>query len=105
MGKWIWLFLANRVLASLCPWTSKVGAVLSLLCLVATYVFIVLTFIYAGQWWYGLVSIGIYLLTPLILPKMDADAMSNTGRLFSGIGSIISEILVVLMYLALFKII
>lgn len=105
MESWIIFFVINRVLACLCPYTSKIGSVISMFCMVATLVFIVLTFFFASQWWYGIIVIAIYMLIPVLIPKIDPNAMGTTARMLSGIGSIIADALVVLMYLSLFNVI
>jgi hypothetical protein len=105
MESWIAYFVINRVLTCLCPYTSKIGGVISIPCLVATFVFIVLTFFFAPLWWYGIIAIAIYLFIPVLIPKIDPNAMGPTSRMLSGVGSIIAEALVVLMYLSLFKVI
>lgn len=105
METWIWLFIANRILASLCPYTSKIGAYIGWVALVAVLVFIVLTFFFAGKWWYGLISLAIYFGIPLLMPKINPVSMSDNGRIISGIGSTINYVIVALMYLSLFKVI
>ena len=105
MESWIIYFIIRSVLSSVCPYTSKIGGVISIPCLVATFVFIVLTFFFAPAWWYGLIAVGIFVLTPLFTPRIDPNSMKPISRLFSTIGSMIADILVVLMYLSLFKVI
>lgn len=103
METWLVLFVINRVLASLCPFTTKIGAVVSSLTFVATLVFIVLTFFFAPHWWYGLIVLAVLLVVPLLLPRIDPEGISENARIISGIGSTVNNIIVVLMYLALFK--
>jgi hypothetical protein len=103
METWLVLFVINRVLASLCPFTTKIGSVISSLAFVATLAFIVLTFFFAPHWWYGLIVLSVFLVVPLLLPRIDPEGMSENARIMSGIGSTVNNIIVVLMYLALFK--
>lgn len=105
METWLVLFVINRVLASLCPFTTKIGTVVSSLTFVATLVFIVLTFFFAPHWWYGLIVLAVFLVVPLLLPRIDPEGMSENARIMSGIGSTVNNIIVVLMYLALFYVI
>ena len=105
METWLVLFVINRVLASLCPFTTKIGSVISSLAFVATLAFIVLTFFFAPHWWYGLIVLAVFLIVPLLLPRIDPEGMSENARIMSGIGSTVNNIIVVLMYLALFHVI
>lgn len=103
METWLVLFVINRVLASLCPFTTKIGSVISSLAFVATLVFMVLVFFFAPHWWYGLIVVGLFLLVPHLMPRINPEALSENARIISGIGSTVNNIIVVLMYLALFK--
>ena len=105
MELWLILLVINRVLASLCPFTTKIGSVISMLTFVASLVFIVLVFFFAPHWWYGLIAVAIFLVVPHLLPRINPDAMSENARILSGIGSTVNNIIVVLMYLALFHVI
>lgn len=104
MEIWIILFAVRVILSSLCPFTSKIGSIFSMVTMIATLIFIPLTFFFAPHWWYGLITLGLYFLLPLLLPRVNPDTMSDNGRILSGIGSIISDVVVVLMYLYLFKV-
>lgn len=105
MVLWLMLFIVNRVLAGLCPYTTKLGSVVSTIMFVATLVFIVLVFFFAHQWWYGLIAIAIFFIVPSLMPRINPHAMGDNARILSGIGSTMNNIIVVLMYLALFHVI
>lgn len=105
MATWIWLFIVNRVLASLCPFTSKAGAFLGWIEVVAEIVFVALTFFFADKWWYGLIALAIYFLVPVLMPRIDPNNMGTNQRILSGIGATINCVIVVLMYLSLFNVI
>ena len=96
------LFVIDRILAATCPLTSKVGAFLGVFNMIATIVLIVLSFFFAPQWWYGLVFAALYLLIPMLTPRIDAGGLGTFGRLYSSIGSHLSPIITVIMYLLLF---
>ena len=103
METWLVLFIINRVLASLCPFTTKLGNVISTITFVATLVFMVLVFFFAPHWWYGLIVVGLFLLVPHLMPRINPETLNENARIISGIGSTVNNIVVVLMYLALFK--
>lgn len=103
METWLVLFVINRMLASLCPFTTKLGNVISTIAFVATLVFMVLVFFFAPHWWYGLIVVGLFLLVPHLMPRINPEALNENARIISGIGSTVNNIIVVLMYLALFK--
>lgn len=104
METWIILFIINRLLSSTCPVTSPIGTLLGYVSIIAIIVFVGLTFWIAPDWWYGLVSIGIYLGVPFIVPKINSCTISNAMWVYSMIGSHANFIIVVLMYLSLFGI-
>ena len=105
MELWLILFIVNRVLAGLCPFTTKLGSVISTITFVATLVFMVLVFFFSPHWWYGLIVLAVFLVVPLLLPRIDPEGMSENARIMSGIGSTVNNIIVVLMYLVLFHVI
>ncbi len=100
--KLLLLFAANRVLVGLCPFTSKLGGVLSWIAILAEWVLIVLAFFFALHWWYGLIMAGLYLVIPMLLPRINPESLSDKAKLWSGIVSHASIVIVVLMYLVLF---
>lgn len=102
--KLLLLFVVNRVLVGLCPFTSKFGVVLSWITILAEWVLIVLAFFFAPHWWYGLIMAGLYLVIPMLLPRINPETMSDKAKLWSGIGSHVSIAVVVLMYLMLFSV-
>ena len=104
MEIWIWLFVAYRIISSTTPLTSKVGALLGMVNMVAVPVFCVLCFVCVSAWWYGLIALGIYLLVPMLVPRIDPDETGSIFRAYSMIFSHVSTILVVFMYLSLFGI-
>ena len=102
---YILLFIVNRVLAGICPFTSKIGSVLSWLSIVAVWVLMALTVFLAPHWWYGLVVVGLYFIVPLLLPRINPGAMSDKARIVSDIGSDINIAITVVLYLMLFGVI
>lgn len=105
METWIWLLIAYRIIASTTPFTSKIGTLFGMVNTIAVPIFCLLCFFFAANWWYGLVALGIYMLGPLFIPKINPDNMGTTARIYSGIFSHTTPIFVVLMYLALFGVI
>lgn len=99
------LFIINRVLAGLCPFTSKIGGILSWLSIIAEWVLMALTFFFAPHWWYGLIMVGLYFIIHLLLPRINPNTMSDKARIASGVGSTINIIIVVVLYLLLFDVI
>ena len=106
METWIYLFIVKQILAATCPYTIKgIGQFLGLVSMVATIVFVVLTFFFAKEWWYGLIACAIYFLIPMFLPKVNPYSTNKAFILYSNIGSLAGIIIIVLMYLSLFSII
>lgn len=105
MELWIWMLIANRIIAATCPFTSKIGAIFGIVKLIAVPIFCILCFFYATYWWYGLVAWAIYIFTVLLIPKINPNEAGELFRTYSGIFSHIDILIVVLMYLSLFKII
>ena len=99
------LFIVNRVLAGICPFASKFGGVLSWLSIAAIWVLIALTFFFAPHWWYGLIMVGLYFITPLLLPRINSETMSDTAKTASVIGSYFNILITVILYLVLFGVI
>lgn len=104
MTLWIWLFIAYKIIGSTCPFTSKIGSVLNFLSMIASYIFMILVFFFAPHWWYGLILIGISLIILFIIPRIDPNECGSKMRIYSGIFSHLSPVLVILMYLSLFGI-
>lgn len=104
MEPWLILFIVEKILASTCPFTSKVGTAIGFVNLLARYAFIVLVFFFAPEWWYGLVAIAIDWLIPVVTPKPDLTGKSLGLWVYSMIGSHVAPILTVFMYLSLFGI-
>lgn len=104
METWIGLLVIDRLLASTCPYTVKgIGQLLGFVSMIATIIFVVLTFIFASQWWYGLIACAIYFLIPMLTPRIDTNS-SNIGLWwYSMIGSLLNPIIVVMMYISLFS--
>ncbi len=105
MYLWLWLYIANKLIGATCPFTYKFGALLNILSMVASYVFIILAFIFAPHWWYGLILIGVTIAIPLFMPKINPDDCGTVMLIYSGIFSHLSPILVILMYLSFFGVI
>lgn len=72
--------------------------------MIAEITFCVLCFFFAPAWWYGLIAIAIYLLAPVLVPKIDPDNLSKLYIGFSGTVSFLHPVLVALMYLSLFNV-
>lgn len=105
METWIWMLIVYRIFASTSPFTSKIGAILGWITAVAVPIFCILCFFFAGAWWYGLVAWGIYFLGTLLIPKIDADNAGTALCMYSAVVSHLQPVIVLLMYLSLFKII
>ena len=104
METWFWLFVAYKFIGATCPFTSKVGGLLSLVAMIASYIFIVLAFFFAPHWWHGLLLVAVMFFIPLLTPRINPDDCGVTFRVVSGIISHLAPILVLLMYLSLFGI-
>ena len=105
MELWIVLFVIKQVLAATCPGTFKIiGKAIGLIEIIATILFIILVFVHAN-WKLGLVAVGILFIVPVIMPRINTDNISDAFKLYSLVGSAISPILLVLMYLDLFGVI
>ena len=102
MQMWFWLYVAERFLAASCPLTSKVGAVLGVFSLAATFVFVVLVFFLSEHWWYGLLLLAVALAAPFLVPRINPYDCGCFARLYFGVFSHFVPVLVVLMYLSFF---
>lgn len=105
MELWIWMLIANRIIATTCPHTSKIGAILGTVTSIAVPIFCILCFFIAPSWLYGLAALAIYLFTALLIPKINPNNTNRLFLLYSVIFSHINIIIVLLMYLSLFKVI
>lgn len=102
---WIWLLLiGSKVLSMLAPFTTRVGAMVDTLAVVAEVLFCGLCFFFAPAWWYGLIAGAIWLLAPFLVPKYDPAQLPQGYVAVSKVLSWIKPILVVLMYLLLFEV-
>lgn len=104
MEAYLWLFVAYKIIGATCPFTSKAGSILSLAAMIASFIFIVLSFFFASHWWHGLLLIAILLIVPLLTPKINPNDCGHTYKVVSGVMSHLSPVLVLLMYLSLFGI-
>lgn len=104
METWFWLFVAYKFIGATCPFTSKVGGLLSLVAMIASYIFIVLAFFFAPHWWHGLLLVAVMFFIPLLTPRINPDCCGDTFRGVSVMMSYLAPILVLLMYLSLFGI-
>lgn len=105
MSIWVVLFIIKQVLAATCPVTTKIiGQIINTIVLIATILFIVLVFVHTN-WKMGLVAVGIFFIVPIIVPKINTDNISDAFKLYSLVGSAISPVLLVLMYLSLYNVI
>lgn len=102
---WIWLLVGDRVLSALTPFTSKFGATINLLSMIAEIAFCIICFFYASAWWYGLIALAVYFFMPVFVPKLNPDNLSDRYIAISGTLSFLHPVLVVLMYLSLFNVI
>ena len=104
METWIYYLIVYKVLGSTCPFTIRgIGSILGIVSMVASIVFVGLTFFFAPQWWYGLVAGAIYLGVPLLTPRVYADDTNIFFWGYSILGSLTMPILLVLMYIDLFS--
>ena len=102
---WFWLYVVTIVLGSTCPFTSPLGSILSIIGMLARYVFVGILFFLAHHWWYGLVMLLVYFLLIALIPKINpSDMKSNIGFIYSQVGSHVAPLLVVLMYLYFFNV-
>lgn len=107
MELWMVLMIAKKIIDGLCPFTSKFLAMLGIIFLVAEFVFIALCFFFGTEWWFGFIALAIYIIPSMLIPKVDASAFERKpiARLFSTVGSLVSKVLLIGMYLSLFKIV
>lgn len=101
---WLWLLIGDRILSSLTPFTSKFGAIVNTIAMIAEMVFCVLCFFFAPVWWYGLVAAAIYFCVPALVPKINPSNLSKLYINISGTVSFLHPVLVALMYLSLFNV-
>lgn len=80
METWFWLFVAYKFIGATCPFTSKVGGLLSLVAMIASYIFIVLAFFFAPHWWHGLLLVAVMFFIPLLTPRINPDCCGDTFR-------------------------
>ena len=105
MRLWAILFIIKMILNATCPVTfRKIGQIIELIELVATVVFVILVF-FLTNYKVGLGAIAAFVLVAFFVPTLKTDSISDGYRLYSLIGSIISPILLILMYLDLFGVI
>ena len=103
---WMWLLAIKQFLNLTCPYTRPIISVLSIFELTASVAFFILIPFFAPHWWYILIAICIYLVTIIITPRIDANApRAQVFHIYSFVGSIVSPVLLVLMYLSLLEII
>ena len=75
---WLWMYILSKAIGGLCPFTfGGLGSILIMLTMLSRYIFIVLSFIFAPAWWYGLILIGVELVMPLLLPKINPAEMGD----------------------------
>ena len=104
MRVWVLLFIVKQMLAATCPVTyRRIGQLVELISLIATIVFIVLVFSVTKDWKLGVGAIGIFVIVPLLMPKVRTDNISGWLRLYSLVGSVLDPILLAWMYFSLFK--
>lgn len=105
MENWIWILLVERIISSTCPFTSKIGSALNLITSIAVPIFCLLCFFISTHWWYGLIAFGEYLIIPLLTLRVSRNTTNLYLRIYSGIFSHLNILVVILMYLSLFRII
>ena len=56
-------------------------------------------------WRFGLIALSIYIIAPILVPKVDTTTAFEkpVARLASTAGTVVSKVLLVLMFLSLFK--
>ena len=105
MGLWFWLFVAYKFISCTSPFTSPIGSAFGFLSLIASFVFVILTFFFAPHWWYGLYTIGAMMLVLLVTPRIDPSECTPGQRIYSMVASHFLPVLIVLAYLSLFGVI
>lgn len=106
MELYIWLYIVDKIIGTTCPFTSKFpGVPLTWLSMIASWVFIALTFFFANHWYHGIILLLIEWLLPLLIPKTDPNSGGIGLWIYSMIFSHLSPVLVILMYLSLFNVI
>lgn len=96
------LLAVKAILAATCPFTSKIGGLLNLLAMIADTVFVILLAFFAPHWWYAIVAAVIYFVITMLIPKVTTDDYGSVARFYSAIGSHLSPILTLFMYVDLF---
>lgn len=105
MRTWAILFIIKLILGATCPLTyKKIGRIVESVDIIATVVFIILVF-FLTNYKVGLGAIAAFVLVAFFVPTPRTDNISDGYRLYSLIGSILSPILLVFMYLDLFGVI
>lgn len=99
------LWAIKAFIAVTCPFTSKIGSALNVLAIIADVVFVVLLLFFAPHWWYALIALAITFVIMKFVPRLNPYDFGSIARLYSSIGSHISPILTVCMYLDLFHVI
>ena len=111
MRTWAILFIIKLILGATCPLTyKKIGRIVELVDMIATVVFVILVF-FLTNYKVGLGTIAAAILVAFFVPTPDINRIDDNRmfgyyfRIYSLIGSILSPILLILMYLDLFEVI
>ena len=100
---WYVLFIFNRFLTMLCPFSDSRLAILNIIHLVANWIFIVLTFFLLPHWYYGLGVVATNFLIIFFSPRIDPYSFTPNMVVWSKIGSLLNFILHVAMWICLLK--
>lgn len=102
---WFWMYMLSKVVGILCPYTlGFIGQIVGTLTMIARYVFIVLVFIFAPEWWWGMVLLAFEFLLTVITPRVDASNMSSNMMMLSEMfSSIVAPACMFFAYLAFFS--
>lgn len=107
MCTWMWLLAAKSFLVKYYKLTTTLGNLVSTLELIGTIVFFVLIPFRAPHWWYLLIAIGVYAIVFILSPFKRPNPYDQSPELTDmkdAIGSHLSPIILVLMYLYLFNV-
>lgn len=98
----MYLFILNRFIVYLCPAVFNYMVIVGFINMIATLLFIILSFVYSPVWWY---SIAIYFGVLFVTPKINPDELSDKYRIVSSFVNLLQPIIILIMYLSLFDVI
>ena len=98
---WFWLFVAYRIIASTCPFTSVLGQLLGLVAMAGRFVFILIVLFCSEHWWWALLLALIDVLLIFIIPPPREITLGV--KAYSGIFSHFQLPIIVAMYICFFS--